>query len=239
MSVFHSQRGFSMVENLVMTVLFAMISTALFSVFAAGTRNFSYGTKTVSLQTDLVGALNIFLDDVALTGFSGYTATSYNPSGMTLGTNPDGTTSLDVITPGTALAVTLNGGTNGDPPDSIQFLGDIASPSGISPDGRTDRITYQVSSGSLTRAIETGDTSGGFTGGTTTDTVAANVTGFQLRLFDKAHVNPLTANFQNTCYVAVTVYTADSNVKGGIPLAKSLSGETALRNFMSLSSCAG
>jgi len=239
MSILHSQRGFSMVENLVMTVLFALISTAVFSVFAAGTRNFSYGTRTVSLQTDLAGALNIFLDDVALTGFSGYTATSYNPSGMTLGTNPDGTTSLDVIAPGTALAsVTLNGGTNGNPPDSIQFLGDIASPSGISPDGRTDRITYQVSSGSLTRTIEAGDTSGGFTAGTTTDSVAANVTGVQLRLFDKTHTS-LTANFQNTCYVAATVYTADANVKGGIPLAKSLSGETALRNFMSLSSCAG
>jgi type II secretory pathway component PulJ len=231
------QRGTTLLETLVVTAIFAMLSGALFGLFASTARNFSYNTKTVGLQMDLAGALNVLLDDVSLAGFTGYTATQYDPSGTAQATNPDGTTDYGVIDPATALSsITLNGGTNGNPPDSIQFLADIASPSGISPDGRTDRITYQVTSGSLTRTIGLGDSSGGFTAGTSTDTLAANVTGFQVRLFDKAHA-PLPSNFQNACYVGATVYTADPNVRGGIPLAKSLSGETALRNFLSLTSC--
>ena len=162
-----------MLETLVVVAIFAVVSAALFSVFAATARNFSFSTKTVSLQVDLAASMNIFLDDVSLAGFAGYTSTAYNPSDPTgatwgWGTNADGTSDQAVIAPSSALvSVTLNGGTNGSPPDSIQFLGDIASPGSLSSDGRPDRITYQVTSGALTRTIELGDTSGGFTGGTT------------------------------------------------------------------------
>jgi len=222
--------------------MFAIISSGLFALFAGTSRNFSYTTKTAGLQTDLAGALNVFLDDVSLTGFAGYTATAYATTyngTITAAHMADGTVLRSVMDPTTAIpSVTLNGGTNGNPPDSIQFVADISSTlSGHGPDGYPDRVTYQVTSGNLTRTIELGDNAGGYTGGTTSDTIAGKVTGFQLRLLNESHTT--AASVALTCYIQATIYTADSTVRGGIPLAKNLSGEATLRNFQTLSSCDG
>jgi type II secretory pathway component PulJ len=231
------ERGTTLLESLVGMAMFAIISSGLFALFAGTCRNFSYTTKSSGLQTDISAALNVFLDDVSLTGFSGYTATAYNPSGGTTATGADGTDTRAVIPPGTALpSITMNGGANGNPPDSIQFIADIASPGALGPDGRPDRVTYQVTSGNLTRTIELGDNAGGYTGGTTSDSLAAKVTGFQIRAYKQDHTT-ITSNSES-CYIGATVYTVDSTVKGGIPLGRNLSGEATLRNFLSLGSCA-
>src|SRR2546421_8260979 len=67
------ERGTTMLETLVVAVIFMTVSSVVFSMFVATARNFSYSTKTVTLQTDLAGGLNVFLDDVSLAGVAGYT----------------------------------------------------------------------------------------------------------------------------------------------------------------------
>src|SRR5882724_4988348 len=153
------QTGTTLLETLVAMAFFAIVSSALFMLFAGTSRQFSYTTKTVGLQTDLAGALNIFLDDVSLTGFSGYTANAY--TSLATANSTGGSDTRTVLDPATALpSITLNFAANGNPPDSIQFIADISSSTGI-PDGSPDRVTYQVTGNDLTRTIELGDGGGG------------------------------------------------------------------------------
>ena len=61
--------GVSLIELLVALVILSIVSATLFTIFAAGTQSFSYGTKAANLQTGLAGALNVVLDDLSVAGY--------------------------------------------------------------------------------------------------------------------------------------------------------------------------
>ena len=61
--------GVSLIEFLVAVVILSIVSATLFTLFAAGTQSFSYGTKTADLQTGEAGALNVVLDDLSVAGY--------------------------------------------------------------------------------------------------------------------------------------------------------------------------
>jgi hypothetical protein len=192
----------------VVVVILSIVSATLFTIFAAGTQSFSYGTKTADLQTGEAGALNVMLDDLSVAGY--------------LRTGP----SLAFT------SVTLAAGTTSA---AITFEGDVNS------DGNLDRLTYDVASGVLRRTLDLGMVSGTFTsaGAPSTTPLMTNLTstspdpaGFQIVFFDATRA-AITSNFQNARYAQVTLSVRDTTVKSRTSLARSLVGETTLRNFTS------
>ncbi len=200
--------GVSLIELLVVMVILSIVSAALFTIFAAGTQSFSYGTKTANLQTGLAGALNVALDDLSVAG--------YLRTGPTFA----------------FTSVTLAAGTTSA---SVTFEGDVNS------DGFVDQVTYDVASGVLRRTIDLGTASGTFTSGgaPSTTPLMANLTstspdpaGFQVTFLDATRT-VITSNLQNARYAQVTLTVRDTTVKSATSLARSLVGETTLRNFRS------
>jgi prepilin-type N-terminal cleavage/methylation domain-containing protein len=200
--------GVSLIELLVVMVILSIVSAALFTIFAAGTQSFSYGTKTANLQTGLAGALNVVLDDLSVAG--------YLRTGPTFA----------------FTSVTLAAGTTSA---SVTFEGDVNS------DGFVDQVTYDVASGVLRRTMDLGTASGTFTSGgaPSTTPLMANLTstspdpaGFQLTFLDATRT-VITSNLQNARYAQVTLTVRDTTVKSATSLARSLVGETTLRNFTS------
>jgi hypothetical protein len=129
-------------------------------------------------------------------------------------------------------SVTLAAGTSSA---SITFEGDVNS------DGFLDRLTYDVASGVLRRTIDLGTAPGTFTSGgaPSTTPLMINVTstspdpaGFQVTFLDATRT-AITSNFQNARYAQVTLTVRDTTVKNAASLARSLVGETTLRNFTS------
>jgi prepilin-type N-terminal cleavage/methylation domain-containing protein len=200
--------GVSLIELLVVVVILSVVSATLFTIFAAGTQSFSYGTKTANLQTDLSGALHVVLDDLSVAG--------YLRTGPTFA----------------FTSVTLAAGTSSA---SITLEGDVNS------DGFLDRLTYDVASGVLRRTIDLGTAPGTFTSGgaPSTTPLMINLTstspdpaGFQVTFLDATRT-AITSNFQNARYAQVTLTVRDTTVKNAASLARSLVGETTLRNFTS------
>jgi len=200
--------GVSLIEFLVAVVILSIVSATLFTLFAAGTQSFSYGTKTADLQTGEAGALNVVLDDLSVAGY--------------LRTGPSFAFTSVTLAAGTTSA-------------SITFEGDVNS------DGNLDRLTYDVASGVLRRTIDLGTASGTFTSSGTPSTtpLMTNLTstspdpaGFQIVFLDATRT-AITTNFQNARYAQVTLTVRDTTVKSRTSLARSLVGETTLRNFTS------
>ena len=104
-----------------------------------------------------------------------------------------------------------------------------------------DQLTYDVASGVLRRTIDLGTASGTFTSGgaPSTTPLMTNLTstspdpaGFQIMFLDASRT-VITSNFQNARYAQVTLTVRDTTVKSATSLARSLVGETTLRNFTS------
>jgi prepilin-type N-terminal cleavage/methylation domain-containing protein len=200
--------GVSLIELLVTLVILSIVSATLFTMFAAGTQSFSYGTKAANLQTGLAGALNVVLDDFSVAGY--------------LRTGPTFAFTSVTFAAGTTSA-------------SVTFEGDVNS------DGFVDRLTYDVASGVFRRTIDFGTALGTFTSGgaPSTTPLMTNLTatspdpaGFQVT-FLNATRTAITSNLQNARYAQVTLTVRDTTVKSGTSLARSLVGETTLRNFTS------
>ncbi len=97
----NSERGLSAVETLAAMMIATVIGSSMFSVLSTGTRVFSQQSVASGLQTDLVGAQSLFLDEAMIAGFS-----------------PDGLAS----SLGTFQAVT-----SGTASDRVQFIADVNS----------------------------------------------------------------------------------------------------------------
>jgi prepilin-type N-terminal cleavage/methylation domain-containing protein len=200
--------GVSLIELLVVVVILSIVSATLFTIFAAGTQNFSYGTKTASLQTDLAGALNVVLDDLSVAGY--------------LRTNSTGAfTSVTLAAGTTSASITFEGDVNSDGfVDQLTY--DVAS-------GMLRRtIDLGTASGAFT--------SGGSPSTTplmiNLTSTSPDPAGFQVTFLDTTRT-AITSNFQNARYAQVTLTVRDTTVKSGTSLSKSLVGETTLRNFTS------
>lgn len=100
-----SERGLTAIETLAAMMIATMVGSTMFSVLSAGTRVFSQQSLTSGLQTDLVGAQTILLDEAMIAGFS-----------------PDGVAS--------SLG-TFQAATTGTTSDRVQFIADMDS-NGIS-----------------------------------------------------------------------------------------------------------
>ena len=202
--------GVSLIELLVTLVILSIVSATLFTMFAAGTQSFSYGTKAANLQTGLAGALNVVLDDLSVAGY------------LRGGTGPTFAFTSVTLAAGTTSA-------------AVTFEGDVNS------DGFVDRLTYDVASGVFRRTIDFGTALGTFTSGgaPSTTPLMTNLTatspdpaGFQVTFLNAART-AITSNLQNARYAQVTLTVRDTTVKSGTSLARSLVGETTLRNFTS------
>jgi prepilin-type N-terminal cleavage/methylation domain-containing protein len=203
-----AQAGVSLIELLIVLIVLSMVSATLFTLFAAGTQNFSYGTKTADLQTGQASALNVLLDDLSVAGY--------------LRLSPNLAFTSVTLAAGTASAsVTFEGDVNSDG-NLDQLTYDVAS--GVL--RRT--IDFGTTSGTFT--------SGGSPSTTqlmtNLTTTSPDPAGFQIVFFNASRT-AITSNFQNARYAQVTLTVRDTTVKSATSLVKTLVGETTLRNFTS------
>jgi hypothetical protein len=208
------ESGASLLELLVVQAVFAVVSSALFMVFATGTVMFSYGTKAATAQSDLAGSLSIVLDDVSAAGCS-----------------PDGALASSPCAPGGGLASSAalqalpakSGCLSSS--DTFAVIGDVA------PLGDSNLVSYTLdSSNNLLRTVQRWNGTAWTAASTGPSIVAANVSCFQVLVLDASDTE-ISSQLQNARYVETILTTTDNGVKGGIPLAKSLFGKVALRNF--------
>lgn len=194
------RRGTTLIEVLVVTAIFAIVSGTAFALFAGGTRVFSRETVATGLQSDLAGAVNVLLDDASIAG-NRYTPTE------------DG--ALQAL--GTFQSVAT-----GTSSDSVSFIGDVDS------NGVSDLITYQVTGGSLMRRVQA--RSGSAWGSETAVTLAAGVQSFTLSFLDANRSSLTSAQVLGggAKYVRVTLTVLAPSKAGAV--SKILFGETAVRN---------
>jgi Tfp pilus assembly protein PilW len=200
--------GVSLIELLVVVVILSMVTATLFTLFAAGTQSFSYGTKTTDLQTGEAGALNVMLDDLSVAGY--------------LRTGPSlAFTSVTLAAGTTSASITFEGDVNSDGlVDQLTY--DVAS--GVlrrTMDLGTASGTFASGGAPSTTPLMTNLTS-----------TSPDPAGFQIVFLNSART-AITSNFQNARYAQVTLTVRDTTVKSRTPLVRSLVGETTLRNFTS------
>jgi prepilin-type N-terminal cleavage/methylation domain-containing protein len=200
--------GVSLIELLVVLVVLSIVSATLFTLFAAGTQSFSYGTKTVDLQTGEAGALHVVLDDLSVAGYL-RSGPSFAFTSVTLAAGP------------TSASITFQGDVNSDG-NLDQVTYDVAS--GVlrrTIDFGTASGTFTSSGAPSTTPLLTNLTSS-----------SPDPAGFQIVFLDVTRT-AITSNFQNARYAQVTLTVRDTTVKSAASLVRSLAGETALRNFTS------
>jgi len=200
--------GVSLVELLVVVIILSIVSATLFTIFAAGTQNFSYGTKTANLQTDLAGALNVVLDDLSVAGY--------------LRTGPSlAFTSVTLAAGTTSASITFEGDVNSDGfVDQLTY--DVAA----------DVLRRTIDLGTASGTFTSGGAPSTTPLMTNLTSTSPDPAGFQISFFNAART-VITSQFQNARYAQVTLTVRDTSVKGGTSLVKSLVGETTLRNFTS------
>jgi type II secretory pathway pseudopilin PulG len=130
-SVRSTERGFSIVESLVVTLLVAGVLALGSSLFAGATRTFSRETTRVFLQQDVTAAVNMVLDDLSVAG--------HRPDDLLASA-----AGAYAVLPTSEIfeSVDLAGTT-----DTVSFRADVDS------DGTTERLCYRVHSGMLTRSV--------------------------------------------------------------------------------------
>jgi prepilin-type N-terminal cleavage/methylation domain-containing protein len=201
--------GYTLLETLVVMIIFAIVLAMTTTFVAGATRVFSRETRAVDLQGDLAGTVSVLLDDLSIAGY-----------GVDASTNP--------FDPSTSIGSSL---------DTVEFLGDIDSDGDADricysvTSGALGRSVQEMGQACGTNAAETLATNVqsfdlSFLGQTATNgTTRAALTEAQTEALGKRCASAAPSG---PCYIQVRMV-VQAAAKGG-NVTKTIAGEAAIRN---------